>query len=28
MRFRQGGFINLPDDEKVESIPSPTVEYY
>ena len=28
MRFRQGGFINLPDDEKVESIPSTTVEYY
>ena len=28
MRFRQGGFINLPDDEKEESIPSPIREYY
>jgi len=28
MRFRQGGFITLPDDEKIESIPGPTVEYY
>ena len=28
MRFRQGGFINLPDDEKEDSIPSPIREYY
>ena len=28
MRFRQGGFISLPDDEKEESIPSPIREYY
>ena len=28
MRFRQGGFITLPDDEKEDSIPSPIREYY
>jgi predicted phage terminase large subunit-like protein len=28
MRFRQGGFISLPDDEKEDSIPSPIREYY
>ena len=28
MRFRQGGFISLPDDEKEDSIPSTVREYY
>ena len=28
MRFRQGGFITHPEDEKEDFIPTPTIEYY
>jgi len=28
MRFRQGGFISHPEDEKEDSIPSTVREYY
>jgi len=28
MRFRQGGFIGHPEDEKDDSIPGRVMEYY